>query len=334
MANFKYNVSFLPKDDKQAREYFEIMKEIGYEIRRGWDSHSLQNYIVNTYTIGVIQRARRDTKHKPHIFHGENEWEYEAAKAIASIHQDDKYHDGEWVVFDNGQYNDDQYYTIGNLYQLGGRHYHFDIQSTQRFYTRADNFGDANGSFTFSFHKASPEEIITFFKQKYGVMENKEIVGYRLLKDTPTLKAGIEFKFDKNKEEWCYTRDADEFTYWYTQREIDSANGWFEPIYRDVEVVKKLGLGSMDTFIMITSKKRITTTRSSTPIKIEKLLELLDHIDAMNKIEISDWGAYIAKDVRCIRIGCQTENNLFSYNEIQRVINIYNELNPQLCASI
>lgn len=332
MAYFKYFVSFFPKDYEQAREYINVIEGVGYVTRRDWGEYSLQNDIITTYPHGFSQVVRKGLEHEPYIFHGENEWEYEAAKAIASIHQDNEYHDGEWVIFDGPDTKLDsnvssKFYTIGNLYQLGGKYYH-ENNNNQLFYTREDNEGEANGSMNYKFHKASPEEITAFFKQKYTDMENKEIIGYRLLKDTPTLKAGIEFKFKKDKKEYAYKTDGDEFTYWYTQQEIDNADGWFEPIYEEMEVVETLSLGSRNVLIMMTSNKRITTTRSSTPIKIEKLVELLDHIDAMNNIEISEWGPYIAKDVRWIRIGCENENNLFSYNEIQQVINIYNKLNP------
>jgi hypothetical protein len=50
----------------------------------------------------------------------------------------------------------------------------------------------------------------------------------------------------------------------------------------------------------------------------------------MNVIKDYDLGAYNAnldKTVRFIRIGCETQNNLFSINEIQSVIDAYNEIN-------
>ncbi len=86
--------------------------------------------------------------------------------------------------------------------------------------------------------------------------------------------------------------------------------------------VKPLTLGSRSIAVKI-SKGGIEANDRKFPI--ERLQSMI--VVMKNLKPIAEYPVTIPEDVRCIRIGCESQNNLFSINEIQQVIDAYEKLN-------
>lgn len=83
-------------------------------------------------------------------------------------------------------------------------------------------------------------------------------------------------------------------------------------------------VGSKDATIEIEKDKILIPHQGNTTLNIEKLNKM--RRGTVNAYGIGDYTAVLDKTVRCIRIGCESENNLVSLNEIDEVLKIAESL--------
>lgn len=332
--NGKYSVHFNCPDIESTNIVAKLLKALGYK-----DSGNIGIHSDETRYTQIVKYDNHFTSYSDSrlqagfAFNIAESEELDAALAISAIQEGEKYYENEWIVFDGHEALKSDVLTIGKLYQLGGKYWNANDGFLK---VKEDDRGRANGygkNQNFLFHKASPEEIIEFYKQKYSKMvEDRKIIGYKLLKDTPTLKAGVEFSSNNTEGGWTYQDSDKSFAYWYTQKEIDEAIGWFEPIYKEEVKTETLVLGSRKIKVVINSKKQILTSNYSENIRIQSIRIILQILteSRIQDISISKEGlaAYINNDIQFIRIGCEVENNLFSIKELAQVISTYDKLNP------
>lgn len=161
--------------------------------------------------------------------------------------------------------------------------------------------------------KSYKHEIIPFSKwqeliKKQSTQMEQKIIGYKLKKDIPMAAAG---DFSENiLGQYIFGR------FNYSSEFVESSTEWFEPIYKEQSKTLVLGSNSI--------KVEIFTDHIKADNKNVGILELKHLVSEFGKsIRTSVWKVFIDKDNRCIIIGCST----FSLNEIQQVIDTYNELN-------
>lgn len=335
MKNFRFTLNLTGSEEVKA-EFAEGLIKLGYRdvIKSGRN----YDYLSTGDPIDHTQKNMDDFFHqngameRDYQFNIDDKAQYEAALAIASIRKEG-FHRGEWVVFDGlKSRSHSSSFTIGGLYKLGGKYF---SESNISFHVEEDNDGKPNGYHDYQvlFHKASPEEIIAFFKQKYNKMEERKIIGYRLLKDTPSKPEGAKFiyptTFTANRDGWATEPDGRDNG--YTQAVFDAGIGtWFEPIYEEVIKTSTLTLGSRNLVVVINSRGTIRVPDHSTTVELVSIKEILNRLEGIRDIKIdkiNGFSSHISKDVQFLRMGCELENNLFSYNELKLVIDTYNELN-------
>jgi len=82
--------------------------------------------------------------------------------------------------------------------------------------------------------------------------------------------------------------------------------------------------------VTIEGQKLKINTSSSTHIFFG-ITDIRNALDIYNtekyKKAFNSLGMEVDKNIRFIRIGCESENHLFSINELQQVVDIYNKLN-------
>lgn len=328
-----------------VKEFQKEIVNLGYKegARITGNDYGNGTYL-RTYTdMTIYDLSDKSHSHaNPSKFQIEEKWQYEAALAIASIREGDKFHVGEWIIVtENSGHN-----SMHSWYNNGTRNSIYkgliskieEIDNT----VNAHSFGSTtirinNTAYRSPYvKKLNPEEIIKFFKQKYTNMSDtsqREIIGYRIIKDGPGFKKGTELKA---------RTDIKGGARGWKEYEIDKINAytvkfpddvlvdteWFEPIYKELTKYETLYLGSRDTKIIVSSKGSIATDRGTSPINISNLKNLRNILTSVNDIELGNFAPYPDKSLRFIRIGCEAENNLFSITEIDSVINLYNKLNP------
>lgn len=54
---------------------------------------------------------------------------------------------------------------------------------------------------------------------------------------------------------------------------------------------------------------------------------IINSLGGNTDLQIARYGVHIDNTTRFIRIGCEQENNLFSINELQKIVDTYNEMN-------
>ncbi len=88
--------------------------------------------------------------------------------------------------------------------------------------------------------------------------------------------------------------------------------------------VKTLTVGSNG--ITVTIKKGEIKARGN-HIPVGVLEKIITEVKEIESYTIGTWSVGLSKDMRFIKVGCSSENNLFSINELQDVINAYNKIN-------
>lgn len=333
--NLKYDLVIL--SDPDIREFKRQLVKLGYKGNIQFGNASVRTYKDGSFLNLGSNISLLDTNFK---FKEKQKWEFDAALAIAAIWDDNEYHENEWVVFDGMKKENTvtNCYTIGSLYQLGGTYW--EGRGTNSFKTKYSdkNKPDGYDDYQVNYHKACPEEIIAFFKQKYDKMANinivnKEVIGYRIIKDGPGFAKGLELtvRTDLKGGERGYQTPVIGGPKYRVKfpDEILADTQWFEPIYKDIIKEKRIEVGTKQLTVTVTSDGKISIPLPNTyPIKILALESFIKAFNALSEIQIGDFAAYPDKNEKYIRIGCETQNNRFSYNEIVSIINAYKELNP------
>lgn len=329
MKKFKYSLTLRGRT-KIKIDFSHELKILGYKIGNDFDT--------NTNELSVGSPLGKDfsddqynfqsgSMKRDYEFNIDETWQFEAALAIAAIRNDTLPHVGEWVYMPDHQtlsYSGEEYARI-NYVDDKGNTFNTKEQSQQR-----DSL--LHGSYGIT--KATPEQLMKFFKQKYQAleMEKRKIIGYRIIKDGPGFKKGDELTEEVN---------LDGNVFWKKPKEdkrlgikfpdfITKDTEWFEPIHEEAIKRQKIAVGSRNLEIQITSEKEIKVTSYNTVVIPESIEVILAALDNFRNLQITNEGhaVYISEDVRFLRIGCQIDNNLFSCNELKAVVDVYKKLNP------
>lgn len=323
MKKFKYSFAVSCNKD-QMDSIYNNMIELGYEYI-GVDRSKLSEKFLadlctnyaggnDLFAFGSYREAYQSIKLD--IFNKE------LILTLAAATQGDRFYKGEWVICTKIYDTDLIQFTKGKFYQIKK-----DSEKNQELvWIVSDDLGsNSNAHFTKYLRKPSAQEIIEHFSNvKYVVADGKnkpleeykskqmeQIVGYRLKKDLPEVLSGTWSELNINLS--CTFGGK---TYWAEQL---LNTEWFEPVYE--EQSKTLILGSNNIIVEIRKNKIYTKDRI---ISISDLKDIMSHYKATGRI--ADWSILIDNNIRCIRIGCESENNRFSINEIQQVIDTYNQI--------
>lgn len=156
------------------------------------------------------------------------------------------------------------------------------------------------------------------FERLISPKSTEEIVGYELIKDTPDCKVGTKIELDGSYLSSIPYEDGIDNCRW----PISSLSNteWFKPAYKPKEIELK-NIGSRNATIVV-SKKGIFIKENNIPIIPEKLAEFLK--SNSNFIDLGPHAIRLAdSNTRIFRVGCEAENNLVSYNEVNDVYNAY-----------
>lgn len=330
MNKFKYKVFLAPGE--RVLEYKQSLKELGYTGGLNGSTYAVKTYGDNSF-MGL--GSRLDGLYADYSFLEQGEdWQYDAALAIAAIQEEEGYHENEWVVFDGK--SDGRQFTNGKLYQLGGKYWLKNKEGG--FHIKKDDNEVANGypdnESNGKSHKASSEEIIAFFKQKHSKMpESKsttqKVVGYRIKKDGPGFKKGLELKErvdskpEVNYRSWVI--DSPSHRVKFPISVLEKETEWFEPIYEELVKVERLVIGGKDLTVVINSKGEIKAR--GLEIAISDLRRVYNWFTNPGNWKLADYPISYSQETRFIRVGCIEEDNLFSPAEIASVVAAYNRLN-------
>lgn len=342
MDAFKYTMIFTAKDLDERNKYIQELHNLGY-VKYG-DSFADSQLKVKSYAPSAEYNTFLPTNDVSE-FGSYQLSDFDTALAIASIHKGEAFHAGEWVkVVNRGGHNSSHKWYKGSVFKAqpygNNAPEFFKIQDI-------DNNKDKIGAFEVEgiqvvlklnnsafravyAQKATPKELIELFKQKNKAEvkeKTKNVIGYRLLKDAPGVTKGTELRETHNAvdgKRWRWF-DSHGFYRGWNEAIIKESPEWFEPLYEEDQVVI-FTLGSNGVEIYVDSNKKILV-RGNT-IQIADLKKISYWFKNPDGWSLAEWKISYEPNHRFIRVGCQSENNLFSLNDIDQVINTYEKLNP------
>lgn len=175
MSNFKYSLNCSFTLESTQEEFIKKLKELGY---KQFLSHYEANIIAvngnkksgNEKYNGEYKLLHSTYFERDYTFNIENKWEFEAALAIATIHDDDIPHVGEWIKsteyiikgspFKSCIYNGE---GLRKIIQVSTNNVSFNVTPYNHCFQTTLLYNP----------KATPEEIIEYMKEKYMEKEIK-----------------------------------------------------------------------------------------------------------------------------------------------------------------
>jgi hypothetical protein len=174
-------------------------------------------------------------------------------------------------------------------------------------------------------------DIHTFRKITNTQMNDKKIIGYKLLKDVADAKAGttgiiegnkvVFSSLDDLKDEEDYTAES-----FYSLKFCENSKDWFEPVYEEEVEEETIYVGSPIKKVTVNSKGVIDVwTGDITAIryKIQDILSLKNLLKPL----VGYWNG-LAIEIDRLKVGCD-KGTYVSNTDIQNVIDLYNKLNPK-----
>lgn len=317
------------------------LKELGYVSGSSYNPSNLSRYLVvnapsNSHSLSTMNgqfNDLRDPLTRDFEFNIDNLWEFDAALAIAAIHDDNEPHIGEWVVAGGGGQDVTVLGEKGTLHKIdalaGDGNFSVEDYRSKRADNRVTSLDYDS--------KATPEEIISHFKAKYmnasgtaitaaiissnvtnGVATPRKIIGYKApfsLRDGE-IPPGTIYKPRSGK---YYSAEDIKGQVCILEKEI--VEKW-EAVYDEEEV--KLTIGNRGAIITIGRGK---IRAGGNVILHSTLSAIYNKLVAATGDEIGGWELHIIDDLRFIRIGCKDEDNRVSLKEIRDVISAYEKLN-------
>ena len=348
----KYLVSWKGDTAEEVISYAKALEGMGYKPYDGETlpraKSNLERWVKSYKNYGATYNILGNNfpeASNHYVFQGVNAWERDAALAIAAISEDDTFHTGEWVwVLPMDKFYDNCEKCPQKILIDRGADYSSPIR-----YNLA--FSDGTINSYGQLRKATPEELIEFFKNKQvntntlgradiassadcqlaapkkQEVDREDIIGYRIIKDGPGFKKGLELRERAQfPTQMGYRASAIE-AYGNSVKFPDGVladTEWFEPIFKEREKVESLTIGSRNDSITISSLKDTVSTPVG-DIDIATVRELVDYFTTPNII-VTGFAVSTKPDWRFIRIGCDSEDHRFSIEELVRVIETYNEL--------
>lgn len=141
----------------------------------------------------------------------------------------------------------------------------------------------------------------------------KIIIGYKLIKDLPTVKSGFVFEIKGDK---IYCNKGVEQCCFFKLNKLPNLikSGWFEPVYETTKpkITILLNLGTPERKITITKDNIISQGKQ---FMIHALEELLNH-----KYNTSVNGIDVNIITEKFQFGCKSEGSLLTRKEIETII--------------
>ena len=342
--SFKH--SLIINGSEQKRDKFKAeLSKLGYAAnatREGedWSTvvgevRSLMDAKRNSFTEYVFPLTSNEKA--DFEFDIDEEWQYAAALAIASIHEEDDIpFVGEWIYCGENSatrtgHREDDLAKLTNANELGG------ITTYNHLGNNYDSHLNMHGN-----RKATPDEIIEFFKNKYMYDSTalagseyakatvNKLLGYRIIKDGPGFKKGLELTvrtFIKGGDHGYSTpviggpkhrvRFPDD---------VLADTEWFEPIYEKVVREIKVMKGSRSDEFIIREDGTITCKRIG-DFNIKAVEDIISYYGKNNHdLSVIGYTVSIKSDWRNILVGCESEDHRFSLGELRDLVNTYNQL--------
>lgn len=144
---------------------------------------------------------------------------------------------------------------------------------------------------------------------------DKKIVGYKLIKDLPTVNAGALFVYNEKTTVWECNKGSETNYYAYSNTDMINPD-WFLPIYEEEKKEVTIRVECDEPFNVIIKKgnNQIYTPEGTIPISTLKNLEKV----ASNKI--GDWKF----SINSVNIGCKSN---ISFGYLDEIIKAWEELN-------
>lgn len=330
---FKYSLILKGNYDELSDAGGELQK-LGYKHKGPAFSEEASQIIVNNAKMGGSDILNgefglygKHTLSRDYTFELSDSIERQAALAIAAIHDDEEGHVGEYVKC-----------------LLKG------VDSEKSGKITGKSFNNSNwiiDGMQFSYIvprqavKMTPEEIIAYFQGKEKLPnivrdtpkpyeERRKVVAYTLKKGLPGVLAYARFTWDGGKGGWYYKIDSNH-EYVFSQEEVQRDLEWFEAVYEEEIKSEQLIVGNRKDEIIISSKGGITLVSSleaSFPIKINEITKIIEYFRRPN-LSLAGWAVTLPKNYNSIRIGCVDEDHRFSIEELEKVVEVYNRLNPK-----
>ena len=338
MSNFKYsaniNGSILNKQrfvqDLEVRGYIWAEDYLRYE-----DDLCVNSSIRSTQLPNGCYRSGSDPRSRDYSFDIDTPDQYDTALAILSMKDDELFYTGELVeILAAGfwGYSNSNNGCIGMVLKT---HNHSPsnsypkVGSTQRvsFKTlnpkKKDSYTDEaevpNLAYnTPVFRKLTVQEVINFYKNSN--MQEKKLIGYKLIKDLPIVQAGTIGKIEK---EGSYNVvnfngiSGATFNYSYTQAHCEMNTEWFEPVYEDPKPSFKSHMLESGFTVTIHKTGEVVTNDGTFTIKeLDTKFGICFRSTKFNKWDMSVTEAKY-------KIGCQvvTHTDIIGINELYKELN-------------
>ncbi len=174
--------------------------------------------------------------------------------------------------------------------------------------------------------KLTPDEIIDYFKKQTTNMSTTTNPKYKVLKDTPHVKVGEILERGGTNYDWYFPSKPNFGVVKYgIQKDIVEGNPeFFERVIENITEPYKVGSRGFD--VILTSKGVNFYKDGKNRVVLRETLEKLYDYFRPSKIaeKVGDIGGYeigVTGNDRCIRIGCYDEDNRISVADLQTLIN-------------
>ena len=169
------------------------------------------------------------------------------------------------------------------------------------------------------------EDVLFDLPEK--VKETGKLLGYKLKKDLPDVKAG-EIAVKDGMCDWVLKTYRGEWkTRRYREELLKEDTDFFEPVYEEVKA--EVTLGSRGAKIRISKNGSIffTGVGGGGRTNIEKIDDLLSLVNLACLTLIGEYVVHLNEHIRFIRVGCSTEDHLFSIDELRLIKKAHDDLN-------
>ncbi len=336
MSKFKYsaNISGSVVNKQRFIQDLEVrgykLEDYGFDIE---DTLCVNSSIGSTQLPNGCYRSGSDPRSRDYTFNINTPDQYDTALAILSMKDDELFYTGELVEIlaaGGWGYTHKNNGCIGMVLKTNQQGFNNNcIGATQNVVFKTlnpiekDNYTDEADAPNLAyntpvFRKLTVEEVINFYKNSN--MQEKKLIGYKLIKDLPIVQAGTIGKIEK---EGSYNVvnfngiSGATFNYSYTQAHCEMNTEWFEPVYEDLKPSFKQYTLESGFVIAVHKTGEVVTNDGTFSIKeLDTKFGICFRSTKFNKWDMSVTEAKY-------KIGCQvvTHTDIIGINELYKELN-------------
>jgi len=231
------------------------------------------------------------------------DWNEPLLQALLSATEGDDFIVGEYAYSTHHSMD----YEKGKLYKISIREGDY-IKSE-------DSFPEKNAQKGIIwFRKHTIEELKQHF---LNMKEDRELIGYKLLKSFPGVPAGSLFTWGGVYYSW--KNEEDHFV--YSKKDIDNSPGWFEPVYKEVikEVVRTIKPEVGEYITLKIKKDGITAIPRDSPEQIWDKEDIEEFKRLLLSAVFKGWDIIS----NTVNIGCRKG---IKVSDLQECIDIYDKM--------